>query len=128
MSLTGRSAPKPRSGTSAAKEPPVCSGRPRCSSVGPSWERRVGSFVSSTRLSIRPRPLGSEKSGAEESHGGPAADACGEENQGKRVVVQPQDGGDLPPVSPRRGVCEQHSRTSRFLGGADAGHVLGTPR
>lgn len=69
MSLMRLSAPKPCSGTPVAEEPPVCPGWPCSSSVGPSWERRVGSFVSSTRLSIRPRPLGPEKSGGEESHG-----------------------------------------------------------
>lgn len=90
-SLTRRSAPKPCSGTPASEEPPVCSAWPCSSSVGRSWERRMGSFFSSTRLSIRPRPLGAEKNGGEESHGSRRQMPSEGKTRASRVVVRPQD-------------------------------------
>lgn len=128
VSLTGRSAPKPCSGTPAAEEHPACSAWPCSSSVGPSWEQRVGSFVSSTRLSIRPRPLGPEKSGGEESHGGRRQMPAERKTRASVLWCGPRMGGSISRVTavPWQGGCEQHSPTSELVGRADGRHVLGT--
>lgn len=99
MSLTRCSAPKPCSGTPAAEEPPVCSGWPCSSSVGPSWEWRVDSVVSSTRLSIRPQPLGPEKSVGEESHGSRQQMPVERKTRASMLWYGPRMGGSISRVT-----------------------------
>lgn len=79
----------PAAGTPVAETPPVCWGWLCSSSMGPSWEQRVGSSVSSTWLSIR----SALRKAAQRNPTAVAADACREENQGKSVTVQLQRWG-----------------------------------
>lgn len=105
----------PAAGTPVAETPPVRCGVAVLQLHGDKLgaEQRVGSFVSSTRLSI----YSVLRKAAERNPMAAAADACGEENRDKRVIVQPQDRGSIAQPSSWQGGCEWHSPTTMHVQG-----------
>lgn len=102
VSLPGGSVPNPCCRDPSGRETHRVLGRGGVLGVGrvpapggPSWERRVGSFVSSTRLSICPRPLSPEKGSGEESHGGRRQMPAERKTRASTSRYSPRTGGSI---------------------------------